>query len=226
MSQATSLRISAIPFVLSIFVALSTTASVQADVFNDLIDIVIDDLDAGVTVAGAAGVMPDPFDLELEHMGAGGFDVDITPLDGCDFLLRIGHFAPIDGAAVGAFDWQLTDIHMRDDDGDILFAKITDIEIPAPELNAMPTTELFFTDWVVSCRTGGFPSSTSGAFNDYIVRVAVIGDVNQDCDINLLDVGPFVELLGTGGYSVQADINQDGALNLLDVSEFINLLSE
>ena len=200
--------------------------TLKADVFDDLINIVIDDLAAGTTVAGAEDVLPDPFDLELEHSGAGGFDVDISPLSGCDFLLRIGHFAPLDGVPIGPFDWQITDIHMRDADGDIMFAKITDVEIPGGAFNEMPTTEIFFTDWVVSCRTGGFDSQLDGAFNDYIVRVAVIGDVNEDCEINLLDVDPFIEALGSGDYVLRADINQDGALNLLDVDEFINLLSK
>lgn len=198
---------------------------VHGDVFDDLIDIVIDDLDEGVNLVSEFGIAPSPFELELEHMGAGGFDVDIVPLAGCDFMIRIAHFAPLDGIDIGALDWQVADIHMRQPDGEALFHKIVDVEEPV-FLNDMPTDELFFTDWVVSMRIGEFSSVATGAFNDYIVRVAVIGDVNRDCEINLLDVGPFVDILSEGGYSVEADINQDGALNLLDVSEFVSLLSE
>lgn len=53
----------------------------------------------------------------------------------------------------------------------------------------------------------------------------VLGDINQDGAINLLDVLPFIELLTDGGYQIEADINQDGTVNLLDVSGFVDLLS-
>lgn len=52
----------------------------------------------------------------------------------------------------------------------------------------------------------------------------LLGDVNQDGQVNLLDVHPFVDLLNSGGYQVEADINQDGVLNLLDVAPFVDLL--
>ena len=53
----------------------------------------------------------------------------------------------------------------------------------------------------------------------------LLGDVNCDGEVNLLDVTPFVDLLTSGGYSVKADINMDGVLNLLDVNPFVELLS-
>ena len=53
----------------------------------------------------------------------------------------------------------------------------------------------------------------------------VLGDVNQDGLVNLLDVAPFVELLTDGGFQQEADINMDGVVNLLDVSQFVALLS-
>lgn len=53
----------------------------------------------------------------------------------------------------------------------------------------------------------------------------LLGDVNCDGEVNLLDVAPFVELLSNGGFSEKADINQDGSLDLLDVSPFVALLS-
>ena len=51
------------------------------------------------------------------------------------------------------------------------------------------------------------------------------GDVNGDGEINLLDVGPFVDALSSGTYIPEADTNCDGELNLLDVGPFIDLLS-
>lgn len=52
----------------------------------------------------------------------------------------------------------------------------------------------------------------------------LLGDVNLDGEVNLLDVAPFIALLGSGDYQIEADINQDGEVNLLDVAPFIDLL--
>ena len=52
----------------------------------------------------------------------------------------------------------------------------------------------------------------------------VLGDINGDGEVNLLDVGPFVDLLSSGNYDPAADINLDGQVNLLDVGPFIALL--
>lgn len=53
----------------------------------------------------------------------------------------------------------------------------------------------------------------------------LLGDVNCDGQVNLLDVGPFVQLLTTGGFSPKADINMDGSVNLLDIGPFVALLT-
>jgi hypothetical protein len=52
----------------------------------------------------------------------------------------------------------------------------------------------------------------------------LIGDVNLDGVVNLLDIRPFIDLLLSGGYSVEADINGDGAVNSLDIDPFIDIL--
>ena len=49
----------------------------------------------------------------------------------------------------------------------------------------------------------------------------LLGDVNQDGVVNLLDVDPFVNLLSNGGFIPQADMNGDGIINLLDVNDFV-----
>ena len=53
----------------------------------------------------------------------------------------------------------------------------------------------------------------------------VLGDVNGDGQVDLLDVAPFVNLLTTGDFQAEADINQDGTVDLLDVQPFVNLLA-
>ena len=53
----------------------------------------------------------------------------------------------------------------------------------------------------------------------------VLGDINNDGVVNLLDVAGFVDLLsGAGDFDPAADTNGDGAVNLLDVDGFILLL--
>ena len=54
---------------------------------------------------------------------------------------------------------------------------------------------------------------------------SVIGDVNGDGLVNLLDVSPFVALLTSGNFQSEADINQDGEVDLLDVAPFVDLLT-
>ena len=72
------------------------------------------------------------------------------------------------------------------------------------------------------------PGSTTQTLTisvDYEVVVTfVLGDVNCDGVTNLLDIGPFIEVLGSGTYSQKADINQDGSVNTLDIDPFVELI--
>ena len=53
----------------------------------------------------------------------------------------------------------------------------------------------------------------------------MLGDVNCDGVVNLLDVAPFVDLVSLGEFSAKADINGDGDVDLLDVAPFVALLA-
>ena len=53
----------------------------------------------------------------------------------------------------------------------------------------------------------------------------LLGDLNGDGVVNLLDVAPFVNLITNGIFQEQGDINQDGAVDLLDVAPFVALLT-
>ena len=53
----------------------------------------------------------------------------------------------------------------------------------------------------------------------------IIGDVNQDGSVDLLDVAPFVDAISNSEYQIEADMNEDGSVDLLDVSGFIDVLS-
>ena len=51
------------------------------------------------------------------------------------------------------------------------------------------------------------------------------GDVNQDGKVNFLDISPFIQVLSSGEYQIEADVNQSGEVNFLDISPFIQVLS-
>ena len=57
--------------------------------------------------------------------------------------------------------------------------------------------------------------------------MCLLGDINGDGVIDLLDVGPFEDLLIDGNCSFQceADIDQDGSVNLLDFCLFVDILN-
>ena len=53
----------------------------------------------------------------------------------------------------------------------------------------------------------------------------LLGDINNDGGVNLLDVQPFVELITSGQFDEKADINLDGVVDLLDIGPFIDILT-
>ena len=91
-------------------------------------------------------------------------------------------------------------------------------------------------DIFILTGTGGafyVPASSHGLlFTDNIdamdqvpeISDILLGDVNQDGVVNLLDVSPFVQLVSSGEFLAEADINEDGVVNLLDVDPFVALL--
>ena len=68
------------------------------------------------------------------------------------------------------------------------------------------------------------------AFNNLIVEAGkgknvMLGDVNCDGVVDLLDVAPFVDAVSNSVLDVKADINEDGIDDLLDVAPFVALLT-
>ncbi len=55
--------------------------------------------------------------------------------------------------------------------------------------------------------------------------VDLLGDVNCDGVLNLLDVAPFVDVITSSAFFDKADINRDGVVDLLDVAPFVDLLT-
>lgn len=84
-------------------------------------------------------------------------------------------------------------------------------------------------------RVGGFRGSNPvfpGSEGDIVLNGSfesapevLLGDVNLDEEVNLLDIAPFVELITNGVFQPEADVNEDDAVNLLDVGPFVAILS-
>ena len=82
-------------------------------------------------------------------------------------------------------------------------------------------------------RVGGFRGTGSnGSGSEGCINLNInfedpilLGDVNCDGLVNLLDVAPFVDLISNGDFNPKADINEDGNVNLLDVAPFVDLLA-
>lgn len=70
-----------------------------------------------------------------------------------------------------------------------------------------------------------FGSGVAVVAANITVEECLLGDVNIDGQINLLDVGPFINQLSSGQFQCEADVNVDGVVNLLDVEPFIELLA-
>ncbi len=77
----------------------------------------------------------------------------------------------------------------------------------------------------VHLDTPGYYAMSFDIAQDWIAMTPLLGDVNGDGVVNLLDVLPFVQILSTGDYVCPADTNIDGSVNLLDVDPFVDLLS-
>ena len=52
----------------------------------------------------------------------------------------------------------------------------------------------------------------------------LLGDVNCDGVVDLLDIEPFVDAITTGTFSVKSDVNEDQVVDLLDVAPFVAIL--
>ena len=53
----------------------------------------------------------------------------------------------------------------------------------------------------------------------------LLGDVNLDGVVNFLDISPFIGVLSSGGFQLEADVDQDGAVDFLDISPLVSILS-
>ena len=61
--------------------------------------------------------------------------------------------------------------------------------------------------------------------NFAIVSPVLLGDVDLNGDVNFLDIAPFIALLTSSVYQLEADLNEDGVVTFLDISPFIAALT-
>ena len=132
---------------------------------------------------------------------------------------------------VGQFEfdrWLQFELHisLEDNNYDLYYGpRGENIDLIASDLNFRTPSLLSFIDRVTIAYFGEIPFL--GAAHQYFdnFELIILGDVNQDGELNLLDVGPFVEVISSGDYQVEADVNKDGNVDLLDVARFVELLS-
>ena len=67
-------------------------------------------------------------------------------------------------------------------------------------------------------------NTANGDLVSISVGGVLLGDINCDGELNLLDVQPFVDLLASGTFNPKGDFDGDGAITLLDVSGFVGAL--
>jgi hypothetical protein len=89
--------------------------------------------------------------------------------------------------------------------------------------NAIPNILILDNTLRICGQMSGYDNST--LVNLIVELDTIFGDVNQDGLTNLLDVQPFISVLSTGTYQIEADCNQDGVVNLLDIAFFVDILS-
>ena len=98
------------------------------------------------------------------------------------------------------------------------------------DLTGSLSTRVFKGDYDVAVSYAGNEYSATATFDDQngslvvTVDAVLLGDVNRDGAVNLLDVGPFIDLLNNGTFQEEGDMNGDGVVNLLDVDPFIAAL--
>ena len=105
--------------------------------------------------------------------------------------------------------------------GTMTVIDVTDVSSPVVETFGLPAGA-----GPLGVASNGTHLVIADEFLGVLVDVLFVpGDVNRDGLVNLLDVGPFVDVLSTGEFQAEADLDQSGAVNLLDVQPFVDLLA-
>jgi hypothetical protein len=91
-----------------------------------------------------------------------------------------------------------------------------DVQITAPD-----TPGRYTTHWGMLREHVTWFGDTVAVTMIVVPEPSILGDVNLDGLVNGLDVDPFVDVLLSGPYQVEADMNNDHVVNGLDVDPFV-----
>ncbi len=94
--------------------------------------------------------------------------------------------------------------------------------IDIAEMGVNETIQLTIGEDSVESTDFEFGSSTFGSFG---ADEVLLGDVNLSGEVDFLDISPFIGLLSSGEFQVEADIDQNQSVDFLDISPFIGILS-
>ena len=61
-------------------------------------------------------------------------------------------------------------------------------------------------------------------FNFTIPNGVILGDINDDEILDVLDIVLMINMILSNEYSVVADVNEDGFVNILDIIVMVNIL--
>ena len=94
--------------------------------------------------------------------------------------------------------------------------------------------DFFIGDYLGMAVTGTtvwpcYLSTQDGVSNVFVHEITndfLLGDINGDGVVNLLDIQPFIDLINSGDFKRAGDLNGDGVVDLLDVAGFIQELTD
>lgn len=70
-----------------------------------------------------------------------------------------------------------------------------------------------------------FNNRANASFVSFAVGGGLLGDVNMDGVVDFLDISPFITILATNGFQLEADIDLNGTVDFLDIGPFVLFLS-
>ena len=101
---------------------------------------------------------------------------------------------------------------------------ITDREVTFSGVLADGEPFSFFLDTFAYPNFGSFSANATLTVT-LVEPVVLLGDANQDREVNFLDISPFISVLSSGEFQAEADCNEDGEVDFLDIAPFIVILA-
>lgn len=161
------------------------------------------------------------WNLQLAVIDASGAMVELIETDTDVRSIGSGQFATVTGSSCTQLD-SAEQYHI----GLRLLQPGADSTKAEPwKLNARNTYVVLANEIEVVEGTWGFDNALQGGWNLLAEIGVLLGDLNGDGAINLLDVQPFVTAVSNGTYVAAADMNNDNVVNLLDIGPFVEALS-